>query len=169
MNIFFLHWDPRICAVMHVDKHVIKMILETCQLLCTTHHVTNSNYTPPYKMTHKNHPCTIWVRESQSNYKYLVRLGKALCKEYTYRYNKIHKCESYIKELGKNIPLIPDIGFTSPAQAMPDMYKSDDAIESYRAYYFFEKTDLHSWKKRNIPDWITETKNLFVCDKIKTY
>jgi hypothetical protein len=100
MNIFFLHWDPRICAMMHV----IKMILETCQLLCTTHHVTESKYIPPYKMTHKNHPCTKWVRESVGNYKYLAKLGKSLCKEYTYRYDKIHKCQAYIEEMGKNIP-----------------------------------------------------------------
>jgi hypothetical protein len=161
MNIFFLHWNTRICAMMHVDKHVIKMILETCQLLCTTHHVTESKYTPPYKMTHKNHPCTKWVRESVGNYKYLVKLGKELCKEYTYRYGKIHKCQAYIKEMGKNIPPIPDNGFTPPAQAMPDEYKSKNAVESYRAYYYFEKMDLHTWKKRKVPWWVIETRKLF--------
>jgi hypothetical protein len=147
--------------MMHVDKHVIKMILESTQMLCTAHHITESKYIPPYKMTHKNHPCNIWLRESQSNYKYLVKLGKALCKEYTYRYGKIHKCQAYIKELGKNIPPITDKGFTQPAQAMPNIYKSKDSVESYRAYYYFDKMELHSWKKRDIPDWIIETRNLF--------
>jgi hypothetical protein len=161
MNIFFLHWDPRICAMMHVDKHVIKMILETCQLLCTTHHVTESKYVPPYKLTHKNHPSTKWVRESQGNYNYLINLGKELCKEYTYRYGKIHKCQSYIEEMGNNIPPIPDNGFTTPALAMPNEYKSKDVVESYRSYYYFEKMDLHSWKKRDIPDWITEIRDMF--------
>jgi hypothetical protein len=161
MNIFFLHLDPIICAMMHVDKHVVKMILESCQLLCTTHHVVSSTYKPPYKLTHKNHPSTVWVRASKANYEYLVNLAKELCKEYTYRYGKIHKCQSYIEELGKNIPPIPDIGFTTPAQAMPDIYKSNDPVESYRAYYFFEKSNIHSWKKRNVPDWIIETKNMF--------
>jgi hypothetical protein len=161
MNIFFLHWDPRISATMYVDKHVLKILIEIVQMLSCAHHMTESKYTPPYKMTHKNHPCTIWTRSSQSNYKYLVKLGKALCKEYNHRYGKIHKCKAYIKELGNNIPPIPDIGFTPPAQAMPDIYKSDDAVESYRAYYFFEKMNLHSWKKRDIPEWITETKKMF--------
>ena len=161
MNIFFLHWDPRICAMMHVDKHVVKMILESTQMLCTTHHTTGSTYIPPYKMTHKNHPCNIWLRESQSNYMFLVKLGEELCKEYTYRYGKIHKCQEYIKELGKNIPPITDKGFTQPAQAMPNMYKSKDSVEAYRAYYYFDKMNLHSWKKRDIPEWIIETKNLF--------
>jgi hypothetical protein len=146
---------------MHVDKHVVKMILETCQLLCTTHHITESTYIPPYKMTHKNHPSTKWVRESQGNYNYLINLGKELCKEYTYRYGKIHKCQSYIEEMGDNIPPIPDYGFTSPAQAMPDQYKSKDAVESYRSYYYFEKIELHSWKKRDVPDWIIEIREMF--------
>ena len=60
MNIFFLHILPQVCAQMHIDKHVIKMILETTQLLCSAHHMTISNektpcYTPCYKLTHKNH------------------------------------------------------------------------------------------------------------------
>lgn len=161
MNIFFLHWDPNVCAMMHVDKHVVKMILESCQLLCTAHHVTESEYKPPYKMTHKNHPCSIWIRETRDNYLYLVKLAKALCDEYTYRYNKIHKCKAYIEELEKNIPPIPKKKMTTPALAMPDMYKSKDPVESYRAYYFFDKINLHSWKKRDIPEWITETKKMF--------
>ena len=161
MNIFFLDWNPSVCAIMHVDKHVVKMILEICQLLCTTHHITDSSYKPPYKMTHKNHPCTVWVRESYSNYRYTVKLGLELCKEYTYRYLKTHKCEAYIKELGENIPPIPEKGFTQPAQAMPDMYKSKDAVESYRSYYYFEKHNLFEWKKRSTPVWINEITQLF--------
>lgn len=162
MNIFFLHWDPRICAMMHVNAHVIKMILESCQILCAAHHVTESTYVPPYKLTHKNHPSTIWARTSTKNYKWLCNLALELCKEYTYRYGKTHKCEDYLKELKQNIPPIPRLGLTTPALAMPDMYKSKDPIESYRAYYFFEKSGLHVWKKRDVPDWMTETKLLFV-------
>jgi hypothetical protein len=39
MNIFVLHWKQRKCARWHVDKHVVKMLLETCQLLYTAHWV----------------------------------------------------------------------------------------------------------------------------------
>lgn len=161
MNIFFLHWNTRICAIMHVDKHVVKMILESCQILCSVHLLTDSKYTPPYKLTHKNHPCNIWARASLDNYKWLVSLGLELCKEYTYRYGKTHKCEAYIKDMEKNLPNIPSLGITDPAQAMPVEYKSKNPIESYRAYYFFEKNDLHSWKKRDVPDWITESRSFF--------
>jgi hypothetical protein len=158
MNIFFLHIDPEECAKMHVDKHVVKMILESVQLLCSAHHFTESEYVPPYKLTHKNHPCSIWVRESQDNYKWLVNLTEELCKEYTYRYGKIHKCEKegYVTDLKNNLPPIPDTGFSKPRQAMPEEYKDDDSVVSYRNYYFYGKKHLHSWKNRNNPEWLDD-------------
>lgn len=164
MNIFFLHMNQQICVQMYVDKHIVKMILETCQILCSVWHLSDENkkiYEPPYKLCHKNHPCNIWTRTSLENYKWLCILGIELCKEYTYRYGKIHKSQQYIEKMMELDPPIPSLGFTSPAQAMPDIYKSDDPIESYRAYYFFDKYHIHSWTKREIPDWILETKKLF--------
>ena len=163
MNIFFLHLDPKTCAQMHVNKHVVKMILESTQLLCTAHHLSPNKmgYKPPYKLTHKNHPSALWTRESVSNYKWLCKLGKELCIEYKYRYNKEHKSEKYIDELMNNVPDIEDIGFTQPRQAMPDMYKDlNDSLEAYRQYYFFEKTDLHEWKNREKPYWIVDMENM---------
>jgi hypothetical protein len=168
MNIFFLHMDPNICAQMHCDKHVIKLILETCQMLCAVWHIIDPEYKlykPRYKLTHKNHPCTIWARSSIQNYKWLTKLGIELCKEYTYRYGKHHACESIIFEMTNKKPCIANNGFTKPAQAMPDMYKDDDVVEAYRQYYFFEKQHILSWKgkirKRNIPEWIVRMYNLF--------
>ena len=162
MNIFFLHIIPSVCAKYHCDKHVVKMILETAQLLCSAHHLHPKNYNPQYKLTHKNHPSAIWTRQSINNYKWLAQLGIELCKEYTYRYNKIHKCEQYIKEMNDNIPNLPDLPFTQPLLAMPDIYKDKDAIESYRHYYFFEKNRMLKWKNRNIPEWIISFQNMFI-------
>lgn len=153
---------------MHVSRHVIKMILETCQMLCAVWHVVDPEYKiykPPYKLAHKNHPCTIWVRTSLGNYKWLCQLGIELCKEYTYRYGKTHVCEQYILTLSEQVPPIPDVGFTTPAQAMPDMYKDKDVIEAYRTYYFFDKHRMLFWKGkiagREPPDWIQELYSLF--------
>jgi len=169
MNIFFLHMDPNICAKMHCDKHVIKMILETCQLLCSAWHITDPEhkiYNPPYKLSHKNHPSSVWVRESKSNYGWLCNLGIELCKEYTYRYGKVHKSQQYIENLAKNIPMISDIKLTKCPQAMPDMYKEEDVVSAYRHYYFFEKERMHSWKGkikgRDVPEWIIEFHNMFI-------
>jgi hypothetical protein len=154
MNIFFLDENPTLSAQYHVDKHVVKMILETAQLLCSVHHTTDQvTDQVPYKLSHKNHPCAVWARESLSNYLYLCELGLELGKEYTYRYGKRHKSIEVIEWCIINKPNIPDIGFTKPAMAMPDEFKVDSVVESYRNYYMGAKSDLASWKNREKPFW----------------
>ena len=154
MNIFFLDENPTLSAQYHVDKHVVKMILETAQLLCGVHHVTaHDSAHVPYKLSHKNHPCSIWCRESLSNYLYLCELGLELSKEYTYRYGKRHKSQEVIEWCLINKPNIPDIEFTDPAKAMPDEFKVDSVVESYRNYYMGAKFSLAAWKNREKPFW----------------
>jgi hypothetical protein len=154
MNIFLLDTDTRKCAQYHCDKHVVKMILETAQLLCGVHHMTDQvTEQVPYKLSHKNHPCAIWSRESLSNYLYLCDLGLELCKEYTYRYGKRHKSQDVIEWCVINKPNICDKEFTEPARAMPNEYKVDSVVESYRNYYIGEKSKIAVWKNREIPEW----------------
>ena len=157
MNIFVLDWDVKKCAEYHNDKHVVKMILETAQLLCGVHHMTEQPTNPPYKLSHKNHPCAIWTRESLSNYLYLCDLGLELCKEYTYRYGRRHKSQDVIEWCVTNKPFIKDIGFTMPPKAMPDEYKVMDVVESYRNYYIGAKKDFCVWKNRDVPEWFSNT------------
>lgn len=158
MNIFYLSHDPTDCARQHVDKHVVKMILETAQLLSNAHHMLDGDQVikPIYKLTHKNHPSAIWVRSSKSHYKWLWSLLKSLCKEYTFRYEKIHKVERegllYILEQPPNN--IPNLEWLSdPTPAMPDEYKTDTVIQSYRNYYMGAKKSFASWKNRSQPSW----------------
>lgn len=185
MNIFYLHNDPVKCAEMHNDKHSIKMILEYCQLLSTAHRILDGTETQAksktgrnvkrwvlnnemeniyYSATHISHPSAVWARQSAANYDWLVHLLMALCKEYTYRYGKVHKCEQIglvqaLRIHPKNIP--SDRVFTEPTPAMPEDVKvSGDSIASYRNYYINNKTHLASWKgkvnSRPIPKWYTE-------------
>jgi len=133
---------------------VVKMILETAQLLCSAHHVTNqNNFEIPYKLAHKNHPCSIWTRESLSNYLYLCELGLALSEEYTFRYGKKHKSQEVIEWCVTNKVNVCDKGLTEPPKAMPNEFKVKDVIESYRNYYKGAKHSFVTWKNRNIPDW----------------
>lgn len=155
MNIFFLDYDVRQCAKDHCDKHCVKMILETAQLLCGAHHMTSQvAHQVPYKLAHKNHPCSIWVRHSLSNYLYLCELGIELCREYTERYGKTHKSEEVILWCVDNKPNIEDVGFTLPPKAMPDQYKEDDVVQSYRNYYNGEKIKFAKWKNGYRPIWL---------------
>jgi len=151
MNIFYLHQDPTQCARYHCDKHVVKMILESAQLLSGAHWVSGS--IAPYGLTHRNHPCAIWVRASLSNYMWLCSLARELCREYTHRYEKVHKSQAIIEWALLNAPNIPDYGFTMPPQAMPEPYKSEDSVSAYRNYYIGEKRTFCTWKNREIPFW----------------
>jgi hypothetical protein len=155
MNIFVLDTDPKTCAVYHNDKHVVKMILETAQLLCGVHWMTEGGqYDIPYKLSHKNHPSAIWARECVENYIWLCDLGLELCNEYTYRYGKRHKSQDIIEWCLLNVPNIPEKGDVTPfALAMPDECKVGDAVASYRAYYMAEKRGFAVWKNRETPEW----------------
>lgn len=160
MNIFYLHHNPRKCAKWHVDRHVVKMILETCQLLCTA--IWLSGGTAHCKATHKNHPSAIWARANKSNWLWLQSLGIELCKEYTFRYGKRHKLEPIIAAL--IVPNIPDGDFYPPTPAMPDQYKIGNSMLCYRYYYAEGKKHLHNWatrhawKNRTIPSFIQNYK-----------
>ena len=145
MNIFVLDNDIERCAQYHCDKHVVKMILETAQILCT---VAGDGYKP----THKNHPCTVWARHSVDNWLWLRELCYALGREYTHRYGKTHKSIAVVQ--GLSVPELPHKGRTPFALAMPTQYQQGCAVASYRAYYLGEKSDMFQWTKRNKPEWV---------------
>lgn len=153
MNIFILDYDVKTNAQYHCDKHVVKMLPEQTQLLCSAYYFCNEAHKSPYKLSHKNHPCSIWVRESLSNWLLLRDMTLALYDEYQYRYNKVHKSGEIVKQLPT--PNLVDLGATPFAQAMPDMYRSSDAVQSYRNYYLGEKQHLFKWTRREMPAWIS--------------
>ena len=185
MNIFYLDKNPQRCAQMHVDKHCVKMILEYAQLLSTAHRVLDGVLTVGlsqsgrkqqryilsderqqmlYSATHINHPSAVWVRQSNANYMWLAELLEECCREYSYRYGKIHKVESSgLMQILKNVfPInISDKPFTEPTPAMPDECKvPGDSIQSYHNYYWSNKKHLWSWKgkinSRERPRWMSE-------------
>ncbi len=154
MNIFVLDIDPKIAAQSLCDKHVPKMIVESAQMLCTVFHLQNIH--APYKKTHVNHPCNIWIREAINNYNWLLTHAYEICNEYTFRYGKIHKSQTIIKwcDMNKDLLKFPAIGPTDFVQAMPFQYKTNDTINSYRNYYLNDKSRFAKWNKgRNPPSW----------------
>lgn len=178
MNIFYLSEDPNEAARWMVDRHVVKMILETAQLLSTAHRVLDGEETVSivngrkkkkwiiktderdavlYSATHINHPCAIWARQSVENYNWLFDHFIALGQEYTYRYDKIHKSFG-VRSLMLSAPPhnLKDWDWTTPPSAMAPEYVviPNDPIVNYRNYYKLGKAKLHSWKRRDPPDWI---------------
>src|SRR6056297_430755 len=157
MNIIVIDKDIEKCVAYHADQHVIKMILEYAQMLCTF--LNENGIVAPYKSTHRKHPCTLWAGLSLSNWKWLRKLGLALNEEYKYRYEKIkdHKSASIIKSLPE--PPIRDIGLTEFPQAMPDEFKvRENPVQGYRNFYIYDKSRFAKWTKRPVPDWYKKTK-----------
>lgn len=164
MNIFIIGNTHEKIAYDHVDKHVSKMILESTQMLSTN--VRLSGYDAGYKMTHQNHPCTIWARESIVNHFWVLELIEALHDAWRFRYghpsSKVHK--SY--EVAMSLPLpanLPEVDMTPFALCMPDIHKVGDVVESYRHFYNFDhdKRKLHKWKHNDIPNWIVSDQEYF--------
>lgn len=177
MNIFYVDEDPFIAAQQMVDKHVVKMILESAQLLSTAHRIIDGvEYVGKsktgrnakrwkldnpilddvlYQATHVNHPSAVWCRQSDKNYQWLYRHFRGLLEEYTFRYGKVHKCSDMIGALAIT-PLAIHVGaFTHVTPAMLEEYRiADDSIASYRNYYLQGKSHLHKWTKREMPEWI---------------
>ena len=146
MNIFILDYSPEMAARYHCDRHVPKMILESAQMLSTV-------LDGPYKPTHKNHPCTLWVAESRSNAAWLWSLARHLNEEYKRRFGhtKNHKSWDVIASLEPALhSSLPDEYMTPFAQAMPDEYKNDDAVLAYRAYY--RSKTFAAWRN-GAPAW----------------
>lgn len=195
MNIFFLDSDPAVAARAHVDSHVVKMVLESAQMLSTAHRVLDGtrvrvpnpqapnkflsarllpgetadvefdekterwklviNNKVCYQVAHANHPCSVWVRQTDANYYWLYRLMLELDLERRYRFNpepskSIRELAPFLANAPKNIR---EGAFTKPPQAMPEIYKSTDPTVGYKNYYIHGKTRLAKWTKRSPPGW----------------
>ena len=175
MNIFAIDEHPVRAARQMVDKHVVKMILEAGQMLSTSHRVldgeeyyyrTKNNRRIKrwrlsderegklWKASFVGHPCTQWTMESRMNYRWHATHALALWREYTHRYEKIHNSQALIEYLFNREPLnIREGGLTKFAVAMPDQYKVECSVESYRNYYRGEKAYFAKWKNSETPSW----------------
>ena len=178
MNIFVLDESPKISARYHCDKHTVKMIVESAQMLSTAHRMLDgieevrltktgrkgryyklqdSRENVMYKAVHYNHPSTVWTRQSKANYEWHYKLFYELCKEYTHRYGKVHMTETKLLDALSKVPEnIPDVGLTRFPQAMPDYCKKSDPIDAYRYYYINEKKYFAKWTNREVPEWFVQ-------------
>lgn len=165
MNLFILSLIQKEIAEYMMDKHVSKILLEAVQMLCSAKRIIDPEDPVNeflYKLAHKNHPVTIWCRKSLTNFVWTLDLVDELHKEWKYRYghpeSKMHKSFLVAQILRSRLPREDQFecrGLTAFALAMPDAYKSEDAVASYRKYYMSEeKQKIASWKKKRAkPEW----------------
>lgn len=164
MNIFVLDTNPEKAARFHNDRHVIKMILETCQLLATAHHVLDGALVigAPLRPTHVDHPCALWARATLANYQWLHTLGGALLAEFAARYGHAHSYAATMHPALATPPLALPAGALGPwPLCMPTLYRGAashgsgaQAVCAYRAYYRGAKQHLASWRApATEPEW----------------
>jgi hypothetical protein len=184
MNVFVLDKNPKKAAEYHCNKHVVKMILETCQMMTTACWVdllhkrgkktsdfkkqkdmqawlfenVTEDLRPTWRMTHINHPCSVWTRESMDNYWWLGELGINLLLEYSARYKKIHSTTEIFDWLFLHPPGLASKGLTPHPICMPELYKKEDnVVESYRRFYIGDKSRFAKWEPRaQTPEWYNE-------------
>jgi hypothetical protein len=145
VNIFILDEEPERAARDQCDKHVIKMCLETAQIMSTV-------LGGPYRPTHKHHPCVVWAGNNTDNMYWLYYHGLSLCMEYTRRYGRTHKCEEVIRTLGNKIEdVLPRGCGTEFVQCMPEQFRGQDPVTAYRKYY--HSKPFTEWKHSDPPAW----------------
>jgi len=183
MNRFRIEETPEDCARSHCDKHSNKMIVEEAQMLSTAHRLLDGTvemrpsksgkrivkyHKLPdlreltlYRPVHAGHPCTKWAMETSANYMWAFDLFRALCKEYTYRYGKVHMSETKLihalSQLPHNIPKGPLTDMPLAMGSNPECINPDDVIGSYRHYYATKKERFNMvWTNRDEPTWWSE-------------
>jgi len=177
MNIFMVDDDPMAAAIALCDRHVVKMILESAQLLSTAHrildgriedaltdkgrrktlyHLDDARDPVLYKPTHINHPSNVWTRTSIENYTWLVDHFFSLMAEYNHRYDKTHKCYGELSYMLQSPPKkLEAWDWTEMPNCMPEEYIiSKDPVQNYRQYYRIGKKHLHKWTNRKPPEWL---------------
>lgn len=148
---------------MQCNKHIVKMPLETAQMLCIPFQL--ANMFAPYKLTHKNHPCSLWARKSEGNYNWLITHGLELCAEYTRRYNKVHKSQAVIEwckqikyllsfDEHRMTPFPEAIPLNAECRKMPS-FNISTLIERYHLFYVHDKT-FAKWPQNKTPEWFTK-------------
>ena len=148
---------------MQCDKHVVKMVLETAQMLSTA--ARKRGFELGYKSAYPKHPMTRWISESSNNYSWAIKHGLALGTEYQLRYHRVHKSHEIIKELA----MLDDgdsTQMTKPPLCMTDEYKTTiridednatdefDYIQSYRNYYVGDKKRFAKYTNRTTPEFM---------------
>ena len=180
MNLFILDTDPVKAAQLQCDKHVVKMIVESAQMLSTAHRMLDGvlkrapsksgktlskHWTLPderedvlYKAVHAAHPCTVWTMRSNNNYTWHWIHFAALCDEYTHRYGKVHSTDKLLrerlKELPRNIEVWYKTQFPLAMKANPECMFPDDPVKSYRMFYQTKQERFKmAWTNREVPEW----------------
>jgi len=163
MNIFVVHEDPKVAARSLCDQHIVKMPLETSQIMnnCIMH-IGHSGIMAPFN---PKHPACIWAENGEENFFWLAAHGLELCSEFERRFGKIHGSLSKIKQAFRiyceetiGIPIeLTDRISAKPVSFRyigPQEFKDDNSVvNSYRNFYNLDKSRFARWNRSKPPEW----------------
>ena len=159
MNIFAIEGDVETGEIDWIKSaesqdnlRVVKMILESCQILSTV--LNEQGISAPYRSFNPKHPSCLWAAESSSNFISLVEHCQAMIDEYQHRFGKTHKCEAVLHTLVEmcDPDLFPTDEPTPLRLAMPDEFRSDNPVIAYRKFYASKPRLRYPVDK--IPSWV---------------
>jgi hypothetical protein len=181
VNLFILDLGPVEAAQLQCDKHIVKMIVESAQMLSTAHRMLDGYHIRAasksgktqvkvwlhpdpemdsvlYKAVHSAHPCTVWTMVSSENYNWHYQHFVALCDEYTHRYGKVHLTDKLLREklsgLPKSIKHGPITPFALAMGSNPECMYPNDPVRSYREFYQTKQDRFKMvWTNREVPEW----------------
>ena len=186
MNIFVLNTHPVYAAQEQCDKHIVKMVLESGQMLSTAHRIldgelyyaltekgrkvkryrlSDDRESVLYKAVHFNHPCTVWTMENSANYTWHYTHFQALAYEFEYRFEKPHQTWLDLRDAllnpPNNIPITDRLTkFKLAMGAEPQCINEADPVSSYQNFYVTKQKRFEmSWSKRQKPTWFIEKTN----------
>lgn len=167
MNVFVCHQDPVLAAKYLCDRHVVKMVLESAQLLSTVCAEKGLDFEGRYKSTHKGHPCVIAMKNDSNYLNWVSQHGFALAFEYSNRFHKIHKSLDVIHDASLVLiqeKLMPGkfdlMEIESFPKAVFDEFKNLPVVEAYqkhlaKKYLELWKPNEAKWTKPGIkPNWL---------------
>ncbi len=153
MPVYFLDNNPREAARCLCDKHLGRILVDTVQILCAV--CQHYDYEVPYNSFSGNDFIVVWAKTSLANFRWLNDYADEIGKEYVKRYKKSHATIDVLKELPT--PPLANISLTEFPSIVPDKYKMEDTVESYRNLYIHEKSKNATWNKgTNPPNWYKE-------------
>lgn len=157
MNLFIVDYDINKCIQSLPDKHIVKMPVESTQLLCAAYYIldqANGLEGKIYKPSHLKHPCALWAAESSLNWDWLKEYTIKLGEEYTFRYGKSHKSVELAKHLTK--PIFNKTEMTAFVKCVPEEFRELDVVEAYRQYFIYYKQHIKRYTGRDIPSWFID-------------
>ena len=161
MNIFAISGNTETGVIDWVQSgkeqdnyRLVKMILESCQILSTV--LNEQGLKAPYRSFNPKHPSCLWAAESSANFESLVEHTHSMLEEYTERFGKIHKCSGVLKQILElyNPSQFPQQQSTPLRLAMPEHFRCDNPVLSYRRFYA-SKPNVR-YPRNKIPSWFTD-------------